>query len=561
MVRLDIDINGQAFNGVVELHELEILATFDNESVQPNITLSNITLVNEAAIAVIDWVKSGTTGGVGALEGMPISIKIGDEITPSINLFDGYIDFTDNFKIINPVKVSVKLVKSKSLNDFETKLSSCTFGLLKENNKITNGDFVDISTMVMHTDETIDNMLMLFFEFTLIREAYFLTLKIDTDLVNFVTAPVTLILDIIYAALLVVEIIKMGQKWVNEYIGVPKLNKGVTLHSAINAICRHFGMSFNTSIDELDKYVYLPSKPDNVILTTGIPQPSDYGYRCSEMMELVLRMFDAKIALITVNGITTLELHNRNNTFWANRVANYSPLKVVPIDAIESITYNVDEFKANRIISFKTDQSDTWTLHDFTGSNFEVICEPIVVSNKKNVLAKGLDSVNIPVALSSAFNILEGPMELFKSVTTQLDKVIIALGGNKTFSNTLIINGAHIKVSNKTWNVPKIVALNKSGNIAVRQRDELSAKILYKKYHNSKSFMPSNKFGQKRIYSNTKIAFGFRDLIKVMNNSFFDGGIGKMKALTWKFDKDFAVASWHELYTWTTNLKEIEIEP
>ena len=70
--------------------------------------------------------------------------------------------------------------------------------------------------------------------------------------------------------------------------------------------------------------------------------------------------------------------------------------------------------------------------------------------------------------------------------------------------------------------------------------------------------------GQKLIYNNIKIPFGFDDFLNTINNAYFTdkfGESGKFIKSTWRLNSDYAVVDYWIRSVYTTNLKETFIEP
>ena len=97
----------QLDNTLVEWRDVGVLATFDNQAIQANVTIENFTFVNEAALQIRNFIKAGLASGVGIFEGMSFDITVTNGI--SYNVFNGYLDLTDGYREISPVKVEAKI--------------------------------------------------------------------------------------------------------------------------------------------------------------------------------------------------------------------------------------------------------------------------------------------------------------------------------------------------------------------------------------------------------------------------------------------------------------------
>lgn len=566
IISIDCILNGVHFREPIEWRGLQVLATFDKSAVQANISLENVTFVNEAAKQIRDYVSDTT--GLGIFQALPVTFEISDGINTIPNL-EYYIDFTQDFKIISPVKVSCRLVKKNGLNDLETRISALTYGFLNTQN-ILAGDFINIPVRVVPFDKTQQLISLALFEFMLVKEGSELVKQIAKDINTItsliatggVTSPAAglkeaaadLIIQLAYLAVIVVQLIKLTKKFIELFFGMPKQHKGITLFKALQRCFEHLGYGFNTSISDLTKIAYLPSNPDELGLTKGIPQAQDYGYRCSEMVNLVLRMFNARMVIIN----NVVELHQINSAFF-RKSATYN----LPDVLYETIEYNTDEYRANRIISFQTDISDEYTVKKFTGTNLEVITKPTKTGDRKLQLNKGFEEIALPVALANNIDGLTDVETDIVDIVGVVDKLFQQFGNATRFSSTLPIlqRSSAIMVSGSNWSVPKVVALNSKGRPLVNQRLGMSAKYLYNTYYKDISFLPSNPFGQKRLFRDVTIPFGLSSFLKLINNSYLNGGKGKMESVKWSFDADKAVVDYWVNEVYTYNLTEIQIEP
>ena len=90
-----------------------------------------------------------------------------------------------------------------------------------------------------------------------------------------------------------------------------------------------------------------------------------------------------------------------------------------------------------------------------------------------------------------------------------------------------------LKVSQKNHSVAKLLYMpNNDGKIPLNHKSFFKAKVLYDKYWNYKSFVANNFGGQRRIFQERKVPFGFSDFLQCIENSYFilsDGSIGKIE--------------------------------
>ena len=124
-------LNGNLVNPPEDWLDLEILATFENNSPEANITTESLTFVNEEAVLIRNWIRNGLTGGVGIFEGMPFKVQILN--TNNIyDSFEGYLDLTDAYSEISPVRVTCKIKKTAGIISFTDRVDGLTFNYLRE---------------------------------------------------------------------------------------------------------------------------------------------------------------------------------------------------------------------------------------------------------------------------------------------------------------------------------------------------------------------------------------------------------------------------------------------
>ena len=123
--KLTVTLNGDNSSAIRELHELEILATFENGNAQANISTTEFEFVNEFAESISEWISGGLTGGLGIFEGIPLSVQISGS-NPSYLAFDGYMDMTDEFEIVNPTTIKGKIKKDNGLQNLNDLASGLT---------------------------------------------------------------------------------------------------------------------------------------------------------------------------------------------------------------------------------------------------------------------------------------------------------------------------------------------------------------------------------------------------------------------------------------------------
>ena len=574
-------INNQQSNAPIEWEDINILATFDNESTQANITTDQFTFVREEAEAILDYIAQGLSGGSGIFEGLPFEIQQYNQ-NSIYNSFKGFLDLTNEFEYLQSQgRVKAKIIKESGLNSLQDRLSALSYGYLEDIGIFSDSDYTEIDYVVekkINAFEILTSAVILYLMIKELAEAIRNLADAIANVVSkFAMYPTGAIGAIIYAvaialitaaytATLLIAVIELGNQLINTFVPPKRTNKVISLYLLIEKVCLYLGHVFTTSIDDLQEIYYLPSNPrlddqntQGFISVTkgtpsGIPYTTDYGYGCLDMFELVLSLFNAKIQIVS----NIIHIRPINDPYWI-QISTFQMPGVLALP----IRYNTDELQANRIIAFETDLMDDWTIDNFQGTKYEVITDAVIINNVKAKYVKGLDSVRYAVSLGNRKDELN-PFENFLAVVAgAIDSIGSFFGGNPGIADKIKNKVGLLKISTNNWTNPKLLRL-KDGKLLTTHRENWSAKYLYENYYIGKSFVSNNYYGQKTVYKDIEIPFGFEDFLKLIDNSYFttfDGKTGKVTRLDYNLGGDKATVDYWIREPYTKNLKETFIEP
>jgi len=548
------------------------------------------TFKNKAAQTIIDYVNGGIDGTNGLFEDITYQIKFNDT-NAGINaiMFDGYLDM-ETYIQKSPVRVEIEARSFKDVNALVGKIQSNSFGFLEAQGLITQSDFIDVPVVIESQDDS-GILFALEVTLTLLAIQFAQALKqLATDLVAVAAFIATLpggalgagvwiigsaILSGIFVIILGINIANILTR-IAEIVLPPIFQyKGILLRRLLEIATDFLGFDLESPIDELDNVVYLPSNPssdfnivDSVIssvqgfplIVSGVPRPSDFGYFISDYFNLVGRLFNGKF---DTRG-NTLHFKSENDPYWQN-VSTFKPKAVADKDInaldqkFEERIFNINEFKANRLFSFATDPSDSWTAAYFKGTNFEVITQLQNPVSKKLSRRGGLKKVEFPVALGNRKSQLTKVEEAAAQIADAVIFGITAiqqLGFNIPSSIVDIIEikqriGA-LRISNKVHTVPKLIFMDidnkNNGQIPINQRQLWSAKVLWDKYWIEKTFVQNGFRDQKLLIDNQIIPFTPTDFANITDGSFYttqEGQEARAVGLRWTPDSDEAILdSW-----------------
>lgn len=577
-------INGQLVNPPIDWMDMAILATFENDSPEANITTTGITFVNEEAVLIRNWIAGGVTGATdGIFQGIPFKIQVANS-SNVFDTFEGYLDLTDDFSEISPVKVTCKIAKIAGINNFSERAEGVTYNYLEELGVFTSADYTDCPYVREREFEFLEFAMLSLTTFLLGRELADTIRRLSTDIANIVahttggaTGPAAAAiyaiavaaLNIIYAALMVIYLLQLIRELISYLFNPTRIHKGITLRKALEKACNHMGYMFSSSITDLDDVVYLPTKskpgrlapifntpimPSLGAVGRGLPNSGDYGYTVGEMFKIAIDCFDARLTIRKINGSDTVCLEPVKNTaFWVPS-AGYT----LPDILDEEKSYNTEDLKANRLISFALDLNDDYTLTNYRGNSYEIITDAITCQDQRMKRLKGLEEVRIPCALPTRKAGLTDFEQVLKTVAQVADSVINFFGGNSSLANYITNRVGMIKVSTDIIQVPKLVKYA-GGTLPANYRDIWGAKYLEDTYHHRKSFKRNNYGNQYRKFADRNIPFGFTGFLALINYgacAIATGGVAEFKSIEWVLSSDKARAHFKKKEIYTKNLTE-----
>lgn len=586
---LEFELGGISSDAPIEWEDIELIATFDSEdieeSVQPSISIDAFTFTLTEYEKILKHLNDGLNGGVGIFEGFPFKIRAKNNRTSTV-VFDGFLDLSDNVVIdVNKNRVECRAKLGDGLNGFNERLEPITFGYLESLGEITVNDYVDVLSVIEDIVTILEILLsamMIFILFRELRDNIRATAKAIADAVAHLSggisgtvaaavfAVVVAIIQIAYTTLLAIALVDLGVKFVTGILPPSRTSKAMTLRRMMEVVCKHLGYGFISPLTELDRYHDLPTvgrqdDTDNKtgLLTKvrgveiGIPRPSDYGYFAKDLFADVKKAFFGKFAIIG----NDVQFRTDSDPFW-QKTSTY----VMPDIKLPPKRFNTGDFKSNRLVSFLTDPLDTWTTHNFQGTNFEVKTDAIITVNPTAKYLKKGEEIKINFALGNRKDELSALENVVKNVAEFIDDVTGILGKGSNLASGITNKVGHLKISDNNYTRPKWIYLDENGKIPANHRDLLSAKYLDENYISFRSFVEHNFRGQKTLYNSIEnVPFGYEDFLKLTNNSFlttFDNGKqGKAR----KVAANLAAAkakmdiSIQEAYTF--NLQATKIEP
>lgn len=590
MAYFKLNLNGKSVTNPEDWKNVEVLLTYDNASVQPNISTTNFTCILDAAQEIKSWLETN-----GYFHGIPASFNI-VEGSGSVEAFNGYGDFSEMVEIAPndlklPWKYSLPFKELSQLDSFMERANGTSWELVKQDGFITEADFQKVLYVVQKPFNTLEVIILSLSLFSATAQLATAVRNLADTTSNFISklanglfgsvnaaiyAGLAIVFNAVYVGVLIVQLVKLINQLLATFFPYPRFVKALSLRQYLQKGCEFLGFNLISSIPELDKYMIVPAnnlKVDNSpfnspVNDTGVFGAGSFGYIVGEFFQLCKDLFSAKFQ-IRGNDVYFEPLIN--DSFW--RSSSTSTFKV-PNTFIQNFRPNVDELSGLRMVEFAQDEADQWTFINYVGTSYSVITKHVTELEKKASLIKGVEKISFPVALGNnkeTKNYIEtaigGLIRIVRTFATLIPGVS---------AGALLTSFAHIKqalkVSEEVWNVPKLISTETisldSGNFKVLEnnhREKLSAKYLYNNYIKNGSFVVGGNRNQWiSLAEPVSIPFGFSNFIEMLESNYMKDQEGEdvlIESVKWVVSQDRATITYRKREVYDNKLIEEYIEP
>ena len=575
--RLRFTMNNNVVDAPEEWEDMSVNASFEDGDMQATLNADSFTFSNNEAKIIRDWISSGNI-----FRGLPFKIDAYN-VNQSLLAYDGFINCANDVQLHEDTTVEANIQIGEGLNTLNDRLRGLTLEYLYNTNVITDSDFTTVDYVVeknLNIQEIIANLILGYILVTQLRNQIQSTAKaisnafahatggISGGIAATVFAIAAAAIELIYTAFLVVAIINIGTKIFNMLIPIVRKHRTLKLRNALTKISQHLGYNFISNIDLLDTLHYLPSntQTDDVNIlsgiidiargtSTGIPSAGDYGWTSFEFFDICMKMFQAKIQV--KNG--DLIFLSENDPYWQSTSTYVLPDILKPVKR-----FNTNELKFSKLLQFRTDEiADEWTFINYRGTNYHIITDDPSIPNDGAKYIEDHETIAFNVALGNRKDELNALENSLKDLAKVVDDTINFFGGSSNLSQQVKNRVGLLKQGTNNHTVPKIIYLNDSGRLPVNHRDLFSAKTLYDRFINYRSFVLNNFGNQKAIFEIENTPFGFEDFLKTIENSNFTdsiGGFGKFRDMEWIMAGDYANITIEKKEVYCTSLVETYIE-
>ena len=566
-------LDGNEYNAPLEWEDAIVIADYENDSIQPSISTESFTFCLQAREFILEWIRSGKI-----YEGLPFELDLFNINQDRIN-FKSVIDFTAGYRDLpNDGKLEASLIKNDGIDNFFNQIGTITYGYLESINVINDSDYLNVDYVVEKPFNLFEILTTSIIVYLMIKEVAESIKRIADQVANIISKSVmgpfgiagsttyaiaVAILNIVYTVALVIAIVDLTNTLISSLIVPKRQHKAINIKRALEIVCNYYGYGFITSVDEFSNAAYIPSNQEvdtkdkfgfiKIPKGTqkGIPNASDIGYNCQEMFDIAKKSCDGRFAIID----NEVHLRPKDDPYWIKN----SSFELTDV-LIQQKTFNMDELESTKLLKFQVDLNDEYTIDNYRGTSIEIKTDLISIGTQQNNMLKGFLEVDFGVALGSRKNELTPFEKLLKATGKIVDDTTKVLGKGTSFASKIKNRVGVLKQSSNWHSIPKLVYLN-GNTLPVNHRELFSAPVLYNKYYQAESFVTENFKGQKAIYKDVVIPFGFDSYKKLTNNSYFKylGDEAKIINFEWTMGEDSATIDFWVREVFTRNLKETQI--
>jgi len=578
---ITFEIDGQPGGTPANLPEINLSAQWGTREGQTEqeISTSSIDFVLEDAKLLNEHVASGLNGGVGIFEGVPYKINLDNQ-----NIFDGYIDLTNDAQFIERERVLANIVKTDGADWLNDVADGFSFGYLREKKFIVSSDYETIPYVLNYRPEAFIVCQLTITIFLLQKELAQGIRQIAlesanlialipafnfggpiVDLGKIVAQAIRLTAQIIYTGAVVFALVQSIKDMINQFFPPVRRYLGMKEKRMFETGLKYLGLEFKSTIfdDPIWKdATFLPSKRKRGGLF-GNTRSDDYGnpnlqsavYNFGDFIRVMISKYNGDFKI--TDGVFQFERRD----YW-DKLSTYilPDVETNQTTRMSELSYNTSEFVKNYFISFEYDIQDQNTLDDDDGRNYQIIASPIATNNEKLRIGKGLAQIRPPFALATRKTGLTNYEKVLLSVAKLTDTVSNLLGKKSNLASQIRDRVGMMQLSSDQTTVDKFLFINNEELF----KQQPTAEMLWNSFHFIDSFAPvvdpitrETTHNQHIIRNAEKVPFCLDDWKKLIGNNKFtneSGQTGEIISIDWNFQQGFANIQYKTKQLYTKNI-------
>lgn len=590
MVEIRHFLDGQNLGLPRNWRDIEISIDWTNEQNETSINTQTLSFVGEAKNYIVNHILNGEANGVGIFEGLPYRIEIGDLQNPSF-VFDGYLDLTSETLVMGKEEISVGLKKRQGRDWLNETAESFSFAYLYDQGEISDGDFVKVPYVINYVPDAVEIALIQLSIFMVTKELIenvktvaeaigdatnaatpgtgqgfggnaggpVVTFNINQDLGDIILLAIKIAAQIAYVIAITVGLINLVESLFEQLLPKRREHLGMTFKRMLEITCSRLNLTLQTDIQELE-WVHIPRKDrrggENG--EVGFPQNGGSLYTPADLIRTLMNLFNANYQIN--NGVF---IFKRRDKFRINGNFQLPGFLNNQDRLLHEFRYNTDEILSNYNIIWAYDPQDQNTLDNLEGMIYQVVTQPVTKTNEDLVNVKNLGEVNLPFSLGRRKNNLTNVEEIAKVLGGLVDEITGIFGSGTNFRGKIESRVGSLLLSSHFLTTGKVVKMN-GAKLATNQRQLLSAKNLWDKFHFINSFAPINgEHNQYIVFPETPTTiskYQFETLLENNTGTDLEGNEFEVEKVTYLPHEGKGLISYRVKKLYTNNLKVELIE-
>lgn len=543
MANIQHFIDGQDLGVPRNWEDLEITIDWKNKKEVGDVGITELSFVHQANKFLQERIMNGLNGGVGAFEGVPYKIVIGQLANPTFE-FNGYLDLTDNAIMIGGEEITLSLKKEHGEDWLNDVADGFSFAYLHDIGIINNSDFVKVPYVInyipdnmqlivltmsiyMMTKEIIENIEALTGAISEIVNAVTPTVGVSVglgagvvtawDLGDFIWAGLNVIARIIYIIGMVIAIKNLIEQLFEQLLPKKRYHLGMSFYTLMEKGCQHLGLGFQSELlSNRKNWIHIPrkDKKGGENGEKGFPENGGSIYTFGDFIRVMKEKYHADFRII--DGVFIFE---RSDFFEITGGFQLPAYFNNQERLLHQFQLNTNEIVSNYNILWQYDTQDQNTLDDQTGRVFQAITSPITKINDKFVVIKNLTQIELPFSQGKEKTKLTDVEKLFKKLASVVDGLTGLFGNGTNYVSKIEDRVGSLLLSSHFLTVGKVVVMN-GDKLANNQRDLLNARKLWDEFHFISSFVEVNGVhNQFHMFKDERIPMKLDEFAQLLDNN------------------------------------------
>lgn len=523
------------------------------------ITVSNLIFVREDRDLIFQHLTN-----LGRYQGMALDIVFSNG-----QVLNYYLDFTDPSTQWTENEIAVKVKRYRANENFFDNADSLSWRLIdwKPN------DFSTIKYFIIPEQQPLYIISLSLAFFSLLSQLAKAIEDIQKAIADLaatlppvpgnigaiVAASIRLAARIAYAVFIIAALIQLLTQIIEMILPKLRTFRDIQYKKLIEKGCQHLGYNLESNaLNELSKLSFLgtPERsleggifkeifmPNSFAYTEGFPTEMDSIPTLGSAIKAIEELYNLRTTVS--DGVVKIERRD----FYNQAAATPIQLAYNLQDSFETQKRFNDEFWKRKLLVWTKDVRDVWTYDDKRGHIVEVDTSGVIIPDQNLNLLKGFDKIENTFSFGSRKNGLTLVEKFLKNILAPA----VDLFTNGALSSKINDRVGVLVISSQYYTNNKL--LWKAGDKMHPQgRQELSAKNILKKWHNTESVSQRTKEITEnipvRMNEETFLLLSSQNVVNLSN-----GKQAELLSLEWSENEAEASATIEEVSDFGVNLKE-----